>query len=155
MAELNFPGTIRSGAKENGVLVPIVYAEETFDKLLSKFQSAINSEFQTAIANLQKRKIVKVESSLPSEVTDEYKNVVILVPQAGGDSGNYFLEYIWNDTRNEFEQFGAIQTSVDLTDYYTKAQVDSKITTVNNNINALKGYTYNETTGTLTLTGFK
>lgn len=158
MAELNFPGTIRSGAKENGVLVPIVYTEEAFDKSLSKFQSAINSEFQTAIANLQNRKIVKVVSSLPTNVTDEYKNVVILVPQSGGISGNYFTEYIWNDNRNEFEQFGKIQTTVDLSGYYDKDEIDQKVTSLNNiitnKVNALKAYTYDESTGVLTLTGF-
>ena len=136
MAELNFPGTIRSGAKQNGVLVPIVYAEESFDKTLSKFQSAINSEFQLAITNLQNRKIVKVVSSL-DEVTDEYKNMLILVPQSGGISGNYFTEYIWNNTRNEFEQIGSLQTSVDLSGYYDKNEIDQKILNVETSQNEL------------------
>lgn len=168
MAELNFPGTIRSGAKENGVLVPIVYAEETFDKSLRKFQSAINSEFQNAISNLKNRKIIKIEDNLPLEVTEDYKNVLILVPTsttyANPDTPplpagvNQFTEYIWNEQSSSFEEIGTIQTTVDLTNYYTKGTIDQKVTllnnTITNKVNALKAYTYDESTGVLTLTGF-
>lgn len=127
MADIKIAGTLRSGLADRKIVV----ASEVFDSVLNKFQSAINDEFQAAITNLQNRSIVKVETTWPpEEVTDEYKNVVILVPQSGGVSGNYFVEYIWNENRSEFEQLGQIQTTVDLTGYYKKTEVDQKITNV-------------------------
>ena len=133
MADIKIAGTLRSGSADGKIVV----ASEVFDSALNKFQSAINSEFQLAITNLQNRKIVKVVSSLPTNVTDEYKNVVILVPQSGGISGNYFTEYIWNDNRNEFEQIGSLQTSVDLSGYYDKNEIDQKILNVETSQNEL------------------
>lgn len=135
MADIKIAGTLRSGSADGKIVV----ASEVFDSALNKFQSAINSEFQLAITNLQNRKIVKVASTLPSEVTDEYKNVVILIPQSGGVSGNYFAEYIWNEDRNEFEQFGKIQVTVDLSGYYDKDEIDQQFSVVETVINELTG----------------
>lgn len=135
MADIKIAGTLRSGSADGKIVV----ASEVFDSALNKFQSAINSEFQLAITNLQNRKIVKVASTLPSEVTDEYKNVVILIPQSGGVSGNYFAEYIWNEDRNEFEQFGKIQATVDLSGYYDKDEIDQQFSVVETVINELTG----------------
>lgn len=67
---------------------------------------------------------VSIVSELPS--TGE-NGVMYLVPSADGETGNTYIEYIWAD--NKFEKIGDTTTKVNLTDYYTKAQVDSQIST--------------------------
>lgn len=67
---------------------------------------------------------VSIVSELPS--TGE-NGVMYLVPSADGETGNIYIEYIWVD--NKFEKIGDTTTKVNLTDYYTKAQVDSQIST--------------------------
>ena len=115
----------------------VAVSEDIYDESKGRYQSDINEDVLNRLSVLQNRKIVKVVASLPSEVTDEYKNAVILVPQPGGISGNYFTEYIWNNTRNEFEQIGSIQTSVDLSGYYDKNEIDQKILNVETSQNEL------------------
>lgn len=115
----------------------VAVSEDIYDESKGRYQSDINEDVLNRLDVIQDRKIVKVVSSLPSEVSDEYKNVVILVPQSGGVSGNYFIEYIWNNTRNEFEQIGSIQTSVDLSGYYDKNEVDQKFSNVETSQNEL------------------
>lgn len=67
---------------------------------------------------------VSIVSELPS--TGE-NGVMYLVPSADGEAGNIYIEYIWVD--NKFEKIGDTTTKVNLTDYYTKAQVDTQINT--------------------------
>ena len=67
---------------------------------------------------------VSIVSELPS--TGE-NGVMYLVPSVDGETGNTYIEYIWAD--NKFEKIGDTTTKVNLTDYYTKAQVDSQIST--------------------------
>lgn len=67
---------------------------------------------------------VSIVSELPS--TGE-NGVMYLVPSADGETGNTYIEYIWVD--NKFEKIGDTTTKVNLTDYYTKTQVDSQIST--------------------------
>ena len=67
---------------------------------------------------------VSIVSELPS--TGE-NGVMYLVPSADGETGNIYIEYIWVD--NKFEKIGDTTTKVNLTDYYTKAQVDTQIST--------------------------
>lgn len=67
---------------------------------------------------------VSIVSELPS--TGE-NGVMYLVPSADGETGNTYIEYIWVD--NKFERIGDTTTKVNLTDYYTKTQVDAQIST--------------------------
>ena len=67
---------------------------------------------------------VSIVSELPS--TGE-NGVIYLVPSADGETGNIYIEYIWVD--NKFEKIGDTATKVNLTDYYTKTQVDAQIST--------------------------
>ena len=67
---------------------------------------------------------VSIVSELPS--TGE-NGVMYLVPSADGETGNTYIEYIWVD--NKFEKIGDTTTKVNLTDYYTKTQVDNQINT--------------------------
>lgn len=67
---------------------------------------------------------VSIVSELPS--TGE-NGVMYLVPSADGETGNTYIEYIWVD--NKFEKIGDTTTKVNLTDYYTKTQVDAQIST--------------------------
>lgn len=67
---------------------------------------------------------VSIVSELPS--TGE-NGVMYLVPSADGETGNTYIEYIWVD--NKFEKIGDTTTKVNLTDYYTKTQVDAQINT--------------------------
>lgn len=67
---------------------------------------------------------VSIVSELPSVGEN---GVMYLVPSTDGETGNIYIEYIWVD--NKFEKIGDTTTKVNLTDYYTKAQVDTQIST--------------------------
>ena len=49
-------------------------------------------------------------------------NVIYLVEKTAPDTG--YNQYIWNDTESQFEPIG--DTDIDLSDYYTKIQADTK-----------------------------
>jgi hypothetical protein len=64
---------------------------------------------------------------------------IYLLQNDGNVSGNVFDEYIW--INNEWEKIGtlAIDTTVDLSNYYDKSEVDLLITEINNTITAELG----------------
>lgn len=74
--------------------------------------------------------LIKIVTELPT--TDIDKNCIYLVPNKDGEGNNVFIEYIYVESKNTFEEVGRIQAKVDLTDYYTKEEVDDQMTTVKN-----------------------
>lgn len=74
--------------------------------------------------------LIKIVTELPT--TDIDKNCIYLVPNKDGEGNNVFVEYIYVESKNTFEEVGRIHTKVDLSDYYTKEEVDDQMTTVKN-----------------------
>ncbi len=86
---------------------------------LEELESA-KTELTQMIANLPKFE-VKVVTKLPT--TGEYMKIY-LIKANKGQSGDAYDEYIWVDSLKKFEWLGT--TRIDLTNYYTKGEVDAK-----------------------------
>ena len=65
-------------------------------------------------------------------------NVIYLVPSANQTTGNEYDEYYWDATSNTFETLGS--TAIDLSNYYTKTEVDNNYYTKSNIDSKLEGY---------------
>lgn len=88
------------------------------------------TKLNETVKQLVDHNLIKIVTELPT--TDIDKNCIYLVPNKDGDGNNVFVEYIYVESKNTFEEVGRIQAKVDLSDYYTKEEVDDQITTVKN-----------------------
>lgn len=88
------------------------------------------NKINESIKQLVDHNLIKIVTELPT--TDIDKNCIYLVPNKDGEGNNVFIEYIYVESKNTFEEVGRIQAKVDLSDYYTKEQVDDQMTTVKN-----------------------
>ena len=97
---------------------------------------AAKSELTEMILALPKFEI-KIVTSLPA--TGEYLKLY-LIKATKGQTGDAYDEYIWIDSLKKFEWIGT--TRIDLTNYYTKGEVDAKKyvneTTLANNIQSVR-----------------
>ena len=78
-----------------------------------------------SIKQLIDHNLIKIVTELPT--TDIDKNCIYLVPNKDGEGNNVFIEYIYVESNNTFEEVGRIQAKVDLSDYYTKEETDNQI----------------------------
>ena len=78
-----------------------------------------------SIKQLIDHNLIKIVTELPT--TDIDKNCIYLVPNKDGDGNNVFIEYIYVESKNTFEEVGRIQAKVDLSNYYTKEETDNQI----------------------------
>ena len=88
------------------------------------------NKINESIKQLIDHNLIKIVTELPT--TDIDKNCIYLVPNKDGEGNNVFIEYIYVESKNTFEEVGRIQAKVDLSDYYTKEQTDSQIETAKN-----------------------
>lgn len=107
---------------------------------LNALDSDISNELATQTDKINKinesikqfvdHNLIKIATELPT--TDIDKNCIYFVPNKDGEGNNVFIEYIYVEAENTFEEVGRIQAKVDLSDYYTKEEVDNQMTTVKN-----------------------
>ncbi|QOR57718.1 hypothetical protein [uncultured phage cr131_1] len=83
------------------------------------------NKINESIKQLIDHNLIKIVTELPT--TDIDKNCIYLVPNKDGDGNNVFVEYIYVESKNTFEEVGRIQAKVDLSDYYTKEETDNLI----------------------------
>ena len=83
------------------------------------------NKINQSIKQLIDHNLIKIVTELPT--TDIDKNCIYLVPNKDGEGNNIFIEYIYVEAENTFEEVGRIQTKVDLSDYYTKEETDNQI----------------------------
>lgn len=88
------------------------------------------NKINESIKQLIDHNLIKIVTQLPT--TDIDKNCIYLVPNKDGEGNNVFIEYIYVESKNTFEEVGRIQAKVDLSGYYTKEEVDDQMTTVKN-----------------------
>lgn len=83
--------------------------------------------------------LYKIVQSLPSP-SQEYTNVIYLVPSTQGASGNIFKEYICvyqsSISKYVWEQLGEVQTDVDLSGYVTTETFQSTIASINSKLDS-------------------
>ena len=103
------------------------------------------NKINESIKQLIDHNLIKIVTELPT--TDIDKNCIYLVPNKDGEGNNVFIEYIYVESKNTFEEVGRIQAKVDLSDYYTKEETDNQIQIAKNsainihkedNINSIK-----------------
>ena len=83
------------------------------------------NKINQSIKQLIDHNLIKIVTELPT--TDIDKNCIYLVPNKDGEGNNIFIEYIYVESKNTFEEVGRIQAKVDLSDYYTKEETDNQI----------------------------
>ena len=101
--------------------------------LIDKFRDyATHIDVLSAIASIPQFKL-SIVTKLPA--TGE-KMTLYLVPKEGTGS-DVHNEYIWIEQTSRFEFLGS--TAVDLTDYYTKTEIDSKIGDIESILDEING----------------
>ena len=77
-------------------------------------------------------------NTLPSTLADINKNHIYLVKADTTGTNNVYAEYIYTGTSDTYddtkwEKLGEVTASVDLSGYYTKSEIDKKVTAINKN----------------------
>ena len=74
----------------------------------------------------------KIVSILPSPPKKDYENIIYLIPNSNGTTGNIFTEYICinRDSVYIWEQIGSLTTDVNLDNYVTKVEFNTLKSTV-------------------------
>lgn len=57
---------------------------------------------------------------------------IYMIPKTSPDADDYYDEYAWSESNNDYSLIGTSKTSVDLSNYYTKSEVDGKISAETN-----------------------
>ena len=84
------------------------------------------TKINEAIKQFVDHNLIKIVTELPTTNID--KNCIYLVANNDGEGDNVFIEYIFVEERGSFEEVGRIQAKINLSDYYTKKEIDSKQT---------------------------
>lgn len=92
-------------------------------------QSAINNEINTLNTKIEAVGSfhVSVVNTLPEEGES---SVIYFVPEENSGENQQYIEYIWMDDAGYFESIGVSNT--DLTNYYKKSEIDTKISNITN-----------------------
>ena len=92
-------------------------------------QNAINNEINTLNTKIEAVGSfhVSVVSTLPEEGES---SVIYFVPEENSGENQQYIEYIWMDDAGYFESIGVSNT--DLTNYYNKSEIDTKIGNITN-----------------------
>lgn len=77
-------------------------------------------------------------NTLPSTLADINKNHIYLVKADTAGTNNVYAEYIYTGTSSTYddtkwEKLGEVSAEVDLSGYYTKSEIDKKVTAINKN----------------------
>ena len=74
----------------------------------------------------------KIVSILPSPPKKDYENIIYLIPNSNGITGNIFTEYICinRDSVYIWEQIGSLTTDINLDNYVTKVEFNTLKSTV-------------------------
>lgn len=92
-------------------------------------QNAINNEIDTLNAKIAAVGSfhVSVVATLPEEGES---SVIYFVPEENSGENQQYIEYIWMDDAGYFESIGVSNT--DLTNYYNKSEINTKIGNITN-----------------------
>ena len=69
----------------------------------------------------------KIVTALPSPPKKDYENIIYLIPNSNGTTGNIFTEYICINRNSTYiwEQIGSLTTDVNLDNYVTKTEFNA------------------------------
>ncbi|KAA6343661.1 hypothetical protein EZS27_008666 [termite gut metagenome] len=125
------------------------YIKEEIDEKLSKKQNnliagenieltELESGNYTIKATIPKKPLYSIVDVLPSEGESD---TIYLIRSTVPTEFNKFYEFIYVD--GEWEDMGLFQDDVDLTNYYTKTEVDEKDEDINDRIDTTQAYSVN------------
>lgn len=84
-------------------------------------------------------KLYILVNSLESVSTPDANKIYLVLNSSSTSETNSFTEYVWitSDTGNKWEKLGEASATVDLADYYTKTEINNKLSPINNSITNL------------------
>ena len=84
-------------------------------------------------------KLYILVNSLESVTTPDVNKIYLVLNSSSTSETNSFTEYVWitSDTGNKWEKLGEASATVDLADYYTKTEINNKLSPINNSITNL------------------
>ena len=84
-------------------------------------------------------KLYILVNSLESVSTPDANKIYLVLNSSSTSETNSFTEYVWitSDTGSKWEKLGEASATVDLADYYTKTEINNKLSPINNSITAL------------------
>lgn len=84
-------------------------------------------------------KLYILVNSLESVSTPDANKIYLVLNSSSTSETNSFTEYVWvtSDTGSKWEKLGEASATVDLADYYTKTEINNKLSPINNSITNL------------------
>lgn len=84
-------------------------------------------------------KLYILVNSLESVSTPDANKIYLVLNSSSTSETNSFTEYVWitSDTGSKWEKLGEASATVDLADYYTKTEINNKLSPINNSITEL------------------
>ena len=84
-------------------------------------------------------KLYILVNSLESVSTPDANKIYLVLNSSSTSETNSFTEYVWitSDTGSKWEKLGEASATVDLADYYTKTEINNKLSPINNSITDL------------------
>lgn len=84
-------------------------------------------------------KLYILVNSLESVTTPDANKIYLVLNSSSTSETNSFTEYVWitSDTGSKWEKLGEASATVDLADYYTKTEINNKLSPINNSITEL------------------
>lgn len=84
-------------------------------------------------------KLYILVNSLESVTTPDANKIYLVLNSSSTSETNSFTEYVWitSDTGSKWEKLGEASATVDLADYYTKTEINNKLSPINNSITNL------------------
>lgn len=84
-------------------------------------------------------KLYILVNSLESVTTPDANKIYLVLNSSSTSETNSFTEYVWiiSDNGNKWEKIGEASATVDLADYYTKTEINNKLSPINNSITEL------------------
>lgn len=125
----NLPTVAKTGSYNDLLNKPINLSEFTNDTgfITNAVNNLLNYYTKEEISNMFSGNVsFRFVTELPETGVE---NTVYFVSNASGTAGNLFDEYVWT-TNATWEQLGSV--NVDLSDYYTKAEVDGLLPDMTN-----------------------
>lgn len=84
-------------------------------------------------------KLYILVNSLESVTTPDANKIYLVLNSSSTSETNSFTEYVWitSDTGGKWEKLGEASATVDLANYYTKTEIDNKLSPINESITNL------------------
>lgn len=84
-------------------------------------------------------KLYILVNSLESVSTPDANKIYLVLNSSSTSETNSFTEYVWitSDTGSKWEKLGEASATVDLANYYTKTEINNKLSPINNSITNL------------------